>query len=119
MKPKIFRAIHRDNLNAKHHRDPLKALTSSLVIRAQQPKPHDSTMVLLNSTDLHQSFDDSILPEYVGNAPSEAMLNNDTFNETFDHTSPPSQTSQDLSESSAKNVEEIVDMDLASQTSQD
>ena len=53
------------------------------------------------------------------NAPSEAMLNNDTFNETFDDTSPPSQTSQDLSKSSAKNVEEIVDMDLASQTSQD
>ena len=53
------------------------------------------------------------------NAPSEAMLNNDTFNETFDDTSPPSKTSQDLSESSAKNVEEIVDMDLASQTSQD
>lgn len=53
------------------------------------------------------------------NAPSETMLNNDTFNETFDDTSPPSQTSQELSESSAKNVEEIVDMDLASQTSQD
>ena len=53
------------------------------------------------------------------NAPSEGMLNNDTSNETFDDTSPSSQASQDLSESSAKNVEEIVDMDLASQASRD
>ena len=43
------------------------------------------------------------------NAPSEVMLN-DTFNKTFDNTPPSSQASQDLSESSAKNVEEMVDV---------
>ena len=93
-------------------------MTSSLVIGAQ---PHDSTMALVNSIDLHQSFDDSILPELdmSVNAPSEPMLNNDTFNETFDDTTPSSQTSQDLSESSAKNVGEIVDIDVTSQASQD
>ena len=123
LKPKIFTAIQMDNLEqyAKHHRNPSKALTSCLVIRAQQPKPHDSTMALVNSTDLHQSFDDSILPELdmSVNAPSEAMLNQDTFNETFGKTRPSSQASQDLSESSAKNVEEIVDINVASQASQD
>ena len=39
------------------------------------------------------------------NAPCEAMLNNDTFNETFDNTPPSSQASQDSSESSDKNFE--------------
>ena len=75
----------------------------------------------MNSTDLHQSFDDSILPEldmWV-NAPSEAMLNQVTFNKTFDKTPSSSQASQGLSESSAKNAEEIVDINVASQTSQD
>ena len=81
------------------------------MIGAQQPNPHDSNMVLVNSTNLHQSFDDSILPELdmTVNAPSEVMLN-DTFNKTFDNTPPSSQASQDLSESSAKNVEEMVDV---------
>ena len=78
-------------------------------------------MALVNSIDLHQSFDDSILPELDNsvNAPSEPMLNSDTFNETFDDTTPASQASQDLSESSAKNVREIVDMDVTSQASPD
>ena len=68
-------------------------------------------MALVNSTNLHQSFDDSILLELdmTVNAPSEVMLN-DTFNKTFDNTPPSSQASQDLSESSAKNVEEMVDV---------
>ena len=81
------------------------------MIGAQQPNPHDSNMALVNSTNLHQSFDDSILPELdmTVNAPSEVMLN-DTFNKTFDNTPPSSQSSQDLSESSAKNVEEMVDV---------
>ena len=39
------------------------------------------------------------------NAPNEAMLNNDTFNETFDNTPPSSQASQDSSESSDKKFE--------------
>ena len=70
-------------------------------------QPHDSTMALVNSIDLHQSFDDSILPELDNsvNAPSEPMLNSDTFNETFDDTTPASQASQDLSESSDENFE--------------
>ena len=53
------------------------------------------------------------------NASSEAMLNKDTFNKTFDDTPPSSQASQDLLESSTKNVEEILDMDVTSQASQD
>ena len=122
-KPKIFTAIHMDNLKqyAKHHRNSSKALASNLVIEAQQPKLHDSSMVLVNSTNLYQSFDDNILPklDMLVNALSKAMLNNDTFNETFDKTPPSSQASQDLSESFAKNVEEIVDMDIASQAAQD
>ena len=112
-----------DNLeqNAKHYRNPSKGLRSSPVIRGQQPKPHDSTMAFVISTDLHQSFDDSILPELVMsvNAPGEVMLNNDTFNETSDNPPPSSEASQNLSESSAKNVEEIMDMDEASKASQD
>ena len=53
------------------------------------------------------------------NALSEAMLNNNTFNETFDKTPPSSQVSYDLSEIFAKNVEEILDMGVESQASQD
>ena len=94
LKPEIFTATHMDNLEqfAKHHQNPSKPLTSSLVIGTQQPKPYDSTMALVNSTNLHQSFDESILPELdmSVNAPSEAMLNNDTFNQTFDDTPPSS-----------------------------
>ena len=52
------------------------------------------------------------------NALSEAMLNNNTFNETFDKTPPSSQVSHDLSEIFAKNVEEILDMGVVSQASQ-
>ena len=50
LKPKILTAIYMDNLEqyVKDHQNPSKALTSSLVIGAQQPKPHDSTMVLVN-----------------------------------------------------------------------
>ena len=47
------------------------------------------------------------------------MLNNDTFNQTFDDTPPSSQASQDLPESCPKNADEVVDMDVASQASQD
>ena len=48
---------------AKHHPKPSKALALSLVIGTPQPKPNDSTMGIVNTTDLHQSFDDSIFPE--------------------------------------------------------
>ena len=67
LKPKIFTAIHMDNLEqyGNHQRSPSKALTSSPVIGAQQPKLHDSTMAPTNSTNLHQSFDDSIFPIWI------------------------------------------------------
>ena len=105
LKPNIFTTIHMDNLEqyAKHHRNPSKTLKSSLMIGAQKSKPHDSTMALVNSTNLHQSFDDSIFSklDMLVNAPSEAILNNDTFNEIFHDAPPSSQASQYLSKSSA------------------
>lgn len=79
------------------------------------------TMALVNSSDLPQSFDDSLFPELdmSVNTPSEAMLNNDTFSKTIDNTLPSSQAPLDFSEISAKNVEQTVDIDVASQASQD
>ena len=61
LKQEIFTAMHMDNLEqyAKHHRHPSKALTSSLVIVAQQRLPKDQNMKLQKNVDF-QHLDDSI-----------------------------------------------------------
>ena len=48
LKQEIFTTMHMDNLEqyAKHHRNPSKALPSSLVIGAQQPLRKDQNMKL-------------------------------------------------------------------------
>ena len=61
LKQEIFTAMYMGNLeqHAKHHRDPSKTLTSSLVISAQQPLPKDQNMKLQKNVDF-QHLDDSI-----------------------------------------------------------
>ena len=61
LKQEIFTAMHMDNLEqyAKHHRDPFKTFTSSLLIGAQQPLPKDQNIKLQKNVDL-QHLDDSI-----------------------------------------------------------
>ena len=52
---KLFTVVHLDNLEkySKHSRDPSKALTSTLVVGAQQPQSKNRLMVLKENIDLH------------------------------------------------------------------
>ena len=56
-----FTVLHLDNLEqyAKHARDPSKALTSTLIIGAQQPLPNDPSMKLKESIDRQGSLNSS------------------------------------------------------------
>ena len=103
LKQEIFTAMYMGNLeqHAKHHRDPSKTLTSSLVISAQQPLPKDQNMKLQKNVDF-QHLDDSIftLPQIDDeldvsyNAPSASEIT-DILENDYMISSQDSQSSQE------------------------
>ena len=103
LKQEIFTVMHMDNLEqyAKHHCNPSKALTSSLVIGVQQPLPKDQNMKVQKNVDF-QLLDARIftLPQTVDelgvscNAPSASEIT-DILEDDYMTSSQDSQSSQD------------------------